>query len=522
MRTSPNLEGAIKFAAENLTGPLSWDLKKLLWNIEVGVYPSMDVAIAAYLAKWKDKNEEFVEAFQMLKAATGELRERRLALLDEAVNVILEGTKDKMRHYAQQLRLPVMLVYAMGIMLPVIGLVMFPIVTIFMAELVKPLFIFLGYDVFLPLFLLWYMSNILRTKPATFSQPEISEVKGVPPLGKFRLFGKNLPILPFAVLSGLPFIIFGLIGISSVSPESVESISLHVSYSVILLFGVAISIVVYSYLDSFQKLPVRKDVERIEEEFGEALFQFGNQIASGRPVEIAVDYAIENMKNLKITDLFKELSINMKKLGLTFEQALFDKEVGVIWKYPSRLIKSVFRVIIDSAEKSVKVTALTILTLSRYLKGVKLVKEEITSMLAETLTSMRFLAMFLAPMISGVIVTMAIVIMEILFTLSTQMSELMAQAPTGIPTMLLWSWSGGGEGMPITPGAFQITVGLYTIETAILLSYFINRLEYGEDSIGFRNVLAKTLFMAILTYVFSWWISFAIFGPVIEEILFPF
>ncbi len=523
MRTSPNLEGALKFAAENLSGPLSWDLKKLLWDIEVGVYPSMDLAIACYLAKWKDKNEEFVEALQLLRAATGEPGERRLSLLDEAVNVMLNGTREKMRYYARNLRMPVMLVYSMGIMLPVIGLVMFPVVAIFMTEIVKPIFIFLGYDVLLPIFLFWFISNLLSTKPTTFSQPEVEEAKGVPKLGKFRFFGKEVNILPFAIAASLPFILYGIHGISLTSTLSLEDISRQTFYSIFVIFGIALGIITYSYLDSFQKMPLRKRIERIENEFGEALFQFGNQLASGRPVETAIDKATKDMKNLKIAGLFREVIANMKKLGMTFEQALFDREAGVLWKYPSKLIKSIFQVIIESAEKSVKLTALTCLTLSRYLKGVKMVKEEIISMLSETITSMRFLATFLAPLISGIIVTMAIVIMEILFVMMSKMRELMSSGmPVTLPVFLTWAWSGGGEGMPITPAGFQIVVGLYTIETALIISYFVNRLEYGEDAIGFRNILYKTLFIAIITYTLSWWISFRIFGPVLAQILTPF
>ena len=519
MRTSPNLEGALRFTADNLKGPLSWDLKKLLWDMEAGVYPSLDVALATYLAKWRDKNEEFVEAMQMLRAATGEVRERRLALLDEAVNVMLNGTRDKMKHYAQALQLPVMLVYAMGIMLPVIGLVMFPIVAIFMSDLVRPAFIFVGYDVLLPTFLLWYMSNILRTRPATFSQPEVSEIKDLPPLGKFRIGRNRLPVVIPAVLVALPFLLVSFWGIGSTPPSQVSA---QVVYSVLAIFGIGMGIGVACFLDAFQKLPVRNDIEKIEEEFGEALFQLGNQVASGRPIETAVDYAIKNMRNLKIADFFREVSVNMKKLGLTFSQAIFDEEVGAIKRYPSRLIRSVCKVIIESAGKSVKLTALTMLTLARYLKGVKMVKEEIRNLLGGTLVSMKFLATFLMPLTAGVTVTMAMVIIQILFQLSMQLSELSAYAPEmGLTGLVLWGWSAGGEGIPITPAGFQLIVGIYLIETATLLAYFINRIEYGEDAIGLRAEIANILIVAIVVYLFSWFVTYLTFAPVIQEIMLP-
>ncbi len=520
MRTSPNLEGAIRFAADNLTGPLSWDLKKLIWDLEVGKYPSLEIALSTYLTKWRDKNEEFIEAMQMLKASTGEVEERRLSMMDEAVNIMLYGTRDKMRHYAQSLRTPIMLVYAMGVMLPVIGLVMFPIIAIFMSDIVRPAMIFIGYDILLPLFLLWYMSEVLKVRPATFSQPEINEVKGLPPMGKFKLGKKIYPIWPFAILSAIPFIILGAHGILT---SGISDFGRQAAYSVLMILGLAVGIFVYSYLDSFQKMPVRKDIEKIEEEFGEALFQLGNQVASGRPIETALDYAIENMRTLKISDFFRELSINMKKLGITFYQALFDEDIGVVRKYPSRLIKSVFKVILESSKKSVKLAALTMLTISRYLRGIKMIKEEIHGMLSETLSSMKFLATFLLPIISGVTVTMAIVIIQILFSLSTQLSQMTSvEGVTGIGGIMLWGWSGGGEGPPISPAGFQIIVGLYMIETSILLAYFINRIEYGEDAVGLRAEIANILMFSTIVYLASWFITYKMFAPFVSNIIMPY
>ncbi|NOZ82012.1 MAG: hypothetical protein GXO63_02570, partial [Candidatus Micrarchaeota archaeon] len=398
MRNSPQLEGAIRFAAENLTGPLSWDLKKLLWDVEVGVYDSVDQAVVAYLTRWKDRVEEFSEALHLLRNSTLESGERRNIVLDEAINVILNGTRERMKHYAMKLRLPVMLIHAIGVLLPIIGLVMLPVVVLFMSEQVKPVFIFLGYDLVLPLFLLWYMNHILKTKPPTFSQPDVSQAKDVPPMGKFRLGKVSLPVWPFALMVSLPVVLFGFTGIGR--PETFQA----VFYSVIIVSGIGLGIFIYCLLDSFQKMKVRKDVEKIEREFSEALFQLGNQIAGGIPVEVAVDRAWENLRNLKISELFLQVSVNMKKLGMTFSQALFDKNYGAVWRFPSRLIRSVMQVIVESSKKGVHVASMSMLTVSRYLKGVHNVKEEILEMLNETTTSMRFLAMFLAPLISGIVV----------------------------------------------------------------------------------------------------------------------
>lgn len=515
MRNNPSIEGGVKFAADNLSGPLSWDLKKLMWDVEVGVYENVDVALLSYLAKWKEKNQEFVEAMHTLRNSASEVDARRAVMYDEAVSVILNGTRERMKHYAQGLRMPVMLIHAMGILLPIIGLVMFPIVVLFMQEAVKPVFIFIGYDIFLPAFILWYMNYILQTKPPTFSQPDISQVKGLPPLGKFKIKKKFFPILPFSLLAALPFLIIGTSGFASPDTD-VSLIS-----SVIIIIGISAGLFVYGLLDSWQKMKIRNDIERIESEFSEALFQLGNRIAGGTPIEVAIDKASENLKNMKIAEFFWNISANMKKLGMSFEQALFDKEYGAVWSYPSRLIKSVMRAIVQSSEKGVRVASMSMLTVSRYLKGMHEVKEEINEILGETVSSMKFLALILAPIVSGVVVTMAVVIMRILSSLCGQIGELASEVETGGFSSFVFcgGWGQGTATPPISAGSFQLIVGLYMLETIILLSFFINRIEYGDDAVGLRNIIATIVIFATIMYVASWFITQAMFGVPIEELL---
>lgn len=515
MRSSPNLEGAIKFASQNLEGALAWDLRKLLWDIETGKYSSANEALVDYIIKWKDKNKEFSEALNLLKGSAVE-QSRREMVYDETIDVILNGTKERAKHYAAGLRMPMTLIYAMGILLPVMGLVLFPIVLIFIADKVKPSFVFFGYDILLPLFLYFIVNQILSSKPPTFSPPDISKAKGVPPMGKFSFGGVNVPIWPIALLVALPFISIGLPGIISES-------ELSINLSLLLIFGLSLIIVTYTFLDSYQKIKTRNDIERIENEFESAMFQLGNIIVSGIPLELAIDKVRDNLRELKISEMFEIISLNMKKFGYTFEEALFDKEVGAIWYYPSKLIQSIMQTIIQSSKKSVKSAANSMIVISRYLRGVHDVKEEIEDILGETTTSMRFLATVLSPLISGVTITMAVIILQILEKLGAAMTSLMGNADTTVAqTFFLIPWAGAGGGkLPITPSLFQLIVGIYMIETAVLISIFLSGVKYGEDAVGLRQLIWNTLLIGVLIYIITWFVTYSMFGGALEGLLSP-
>ncbi len=214
----------------------------------------------------------------------------------------------------------------------------------------------------------------------------------------------------------------------------------------------------------------------------------------------------------------------MKKFGYTFEQALFDKEVGAIWYFPSSLIQSIMQTVIQSSKKSVKTAASSMVVISRYLKGVHEVKEEIDEILGETTSSMKFLAMFLSPLVAGVTVTLAVIILQILENLGAAMQSILGAAGSGgmgaAQSLMLIPWAMGGE-LPITPYAFQLIVGIYMIETAVLLSMFLNGIKYGEDPVGVRNNIWNILLVGIVLYIISWMFTYSMFGGTIENMLVP-
>ena len=103
----------------------------------------------------------------------------------------------------------------------------------------------------------------------------------------------------------------------------------------------------------------------------------------------------------------------MKNGGLALEAALFDKKFGAIWDYPSKIIVNVMRIIFEATKKGIKNAALSAMSISRYLKEIHQIDEDLKEMLGETTSSMKFLGMFLAPLISGVTITMAAIMMMI-------------------------------------------------------------------------------------------------------------
>ena len=168
MRHTSNIELAIEFASQHLAPPLSLDLRKVLWNIETGKFDSIKESLDDYLDTWKRWNMEFIESVHLIESSLYETsEERRLNALDKALSVMLEETYEKMLHYAHNLKSPITMLHMLGVILPILGLVILPLVVAFM-ENVKWYHLAMIYNVALPLGVFYLGKIILSSRPTGY------------------------------------------------------------------------------------------------------------------------------------------------------------------------------------------------------------------------------------------------------------------------------------------------------------------------------------------------------------------
>ncbi len=529
MRISPNLEEALRFAASNISGALAWDMRRVLWDIEMRTYYSADDAIDDYIVRWKPENEEFSEALRLIKDSKRQTPERGRALLDEALSVILKGTKVRMRHYAQDMRLPVMVIHMMGIVLPILGTIMAPLAAVFMSDVVQPIHFIIGYDIALPIVIVWFINNTLRRRPVTVSQVDIKNHPDLPEPGKFILGKSQIPVLPIGIIVMAAIVIFPVFYFASnpglmfppvvdgkyVSPPDPDHV-LTTVMSMLLVIGAGAGLATHFMLANFQAVRVRSSMNSIEGEFELALFQLGNRIGSGTPTEVAIEKSIDDVKDLKIAGLFRLTLRNIRDLGMTFEDALFNPQWGSLKFYPSKLLKNIMRTVVDTSRKGTSYAAESMLKISRYLKNIRETQEFIRGMLSETVSSMRFQAYFLTPMITGLIVSMADIIIQVLTTLGQYLQKMQV----GSASSLGLDFSLISLGTPSTsPAAFQMIVGIYLLEMVVILAMFITKISEGENKSLQWYTAGKMLFISMVVYFMVAFASTSMFGDLIKSAL---
>jgi len=212
MRLMPNLEKAVAFAANHGQGKIAEDLKKLVWDVQIGRYGSIEEGLDELAYKWGDYNEDFKQALMLIRASVLEGNvQRREEILEKASADVLEGTREKMDLYARKLQQPTVYLYYFGILLPLLLAIILPIGgSMTGMALAKPEYLFVGYNILIPLVVFAFGTMIVAGKPPTYTAPKIPEdFPGLPPVGQAKILGVTMPFRWFAVLLVVSLVALG-------------------------------------------------------------------------------------------------------------------------------------------------------------------------------------------------------------------------------------------------------------------------------------------------------------------------
>ena len=251
----------------------------------------------------------------------------------------------------------------------------------------------------------------------------------------------------------------------------------------------------------------------IEEQFESALFALGNRLSGGMPLELSLSKAQEDTADLEISGLLRITVKNMSQLNMTFHQSLFDPKYGALYHYPSKLIRTIMQSISEAVDKGTKATSMTMLVISEYLRNIRTTQEKIDDILSETSSSMKFQAFVLVPIISGVVVSTAQIIMTMMVSIEAKMADLNTAALAGSnPMEMMISLDSA-----TAPWILQLVVGIYVIEILVLLSMFITKINDGDDPIKQNDLAWHVVVIGVIMYVIVLMAVSVIFGGMISS-----
>ena len=167
--------------------------------------------------------------------------------------------------------------------------------------------------------------------------------------------------------------------------------------------------------------------------------------------------------------------------------------------------------ITDTAKKGIQFASESMLTVSRYLKNVRETQEYMRTLLSETTSSMQFQAYAMAPMVTGLIVAMSQVIIQILVFLGGRLNEMGFDEAFAIDASKIL-----GTSTSVTAPMFQLIMGIYLIEVVIILAMFVTKVNRGDDKAMQWCLAGKMLIVAVIIYAMVAVGSSMMFGDMIE------
>jgi hypothetical protein len=494
MEHTPNLELSTWFAAKHLPPPLSLDFIKVLWDVETKKFSNISAALEEYIETWRGWDDSFIDAIHVMETSlAASSKQERLKILEKSEEIILEGTFDKMLSYAHNLQNPVQTLHMLGTVLPVMGLVMLPMVSAFMGDSVKWYHILLMYNILLPLSVYAISRSILSVRPAGANPSDVY-------LHLTERYARpKIPPALVGIAATAAMAIPGFYYFLTNFPTGRDAFATTpLIFSVLITTAFGFGIGVYYWYKVSTVLKIKKKIQKIEEQFAAAIFQLGNKVAQGIPVESAISSVIEAMPKAEVADFFRIIDRNIKELGMSLKEAIFDEKQGALTYFPSAIIKSVMYTMVEAAKKSPQIAASSLITISRYLTNAHRVNERLKDLLADTISSMSSQMKIFAPAISGIVVGLSALTTLILSSLGDKLRGFEAGADVpGFGTGLLQIFQIDAM---IPSYQFQILVGVYLIQLTIIMSILLSGVTNGPDKIEEQNELAKNLLYASALY----------------------
>jgi len=535
MKHTSNFEKAMAFAAQNLDDPLAADFAKIFWDVEVGKYSNIKDSVDAYLEGWRDYSLEFVEAFHLVESSLYEPSEpRRIQVLERAMSVILDGVYEKMLKYTHDAKSPLTNVYMLGIVLPTLGLAILPLASIMVADLIGTFHIFLLFNLLIPFLVLFLTTNVMMQRPGGYGDSTLLQKNP-----KYHLYVSRRPyviasliVFPILLIGFLPLLwmytplpdvlgmqsdyTFGELGIPFMENSQIFGIMPHHAnggmvgpYGVLSLIlslfvplGVAMFFVVAYRLRTKELILERDKYKDVEKEFTSSLFQLGNRIGDGLPAEVAFGKVMDSTKGTATEGFFRIVNENIHSLGMSLDRALFDPKRGAVIFYPSHLIATSMKILVESVKKGLKVAARSLMSISDYVKNITKVNMRLNDLLADIISDMKSNMVFLAPLLSGVIVGLSGMITLILANLGSLVENMGGGED---------SLAGGAVGFGEILQIFQVTdmiptywlqviIGLYLVEVVFILTGTLVTIKSGKDDLAQLAETGKNLRNTFMLY----------------------
>ncbi|QLH74013.1 MAG: hypothetical protein HPY73_00120 [Methanomassiliicoccales archaeon] len=456
MLLSPSIERAVSYASEHGDGPLSTRLRSVCWEAAVAWSSDVGTGLVQFSSSLSEEVRDLKLSLQMIMtAATERSRIGLERLLEKANHLVVQGTKERMDRYVNSLSFPTMVLFAFGVLLPVMLFSLVPMLDMKLmmgdpravSSIGSEQAAFLMLVIFPTCTFLFARSTLIKHPMRKQFGPSSIETRSI-------LF-----------MVALAFFI------------GVTTYSMKIYRPYLTVFLVAIVPSIFAYTKFIKVERASKEALRSEKELVMALFQVGNYMLSGSSMESALLTTSRSIRSESFKKMVSEIMHRLQTEGLTMEQAFRSCKV---LSNVSSLTRNAFLTVARSSSLDPRSSGMIAVNLAKYISELRESERKGRERIRSVIEMMSYTSMLFAPIVIGV-------------------------------TGSLYELVSGITGFE---GSSQLTIvgGLYVIELCAIVSYF-NAGLLGEGDLAFticdfaRRVPVAALAFIATSLIAGHWLS---------------
>ncbi|MGB9881895.1 MAG: hypothetical protein ACPLPV_03880 [Methanomassiliicoccales archaeon] len=380
-----SIERAIIFTANHLKCPLSEKLSSALWGVITRSRTNVISSLLQIASSLSNMNDGLRQALHLIISSSCEkTKEGITRVLDKANSIVINGIKEGVEKYVVSLTVPTLVLFALGVLLPVMILSFFPLLIfqshyslasssniIGITSSAEPTGAYVLLLVILPALTFLFANSILSRNPMNDQQ------KSQVGIGRVELL----------MLLSVAFAVFVLFFFDLARSQP---------YVVLLVLSIPLPIYFAFKLRSDHLL--RKRNRENEREFITALYQVGNRMITGGSLEISLKECIESRFGSPFAEFAKRVIHRSKMMRRNIEHVVVE-ETAVLSISP--LIKGAMQIVARCANRDTQGAGQLAVNLAQYLSDLKSCELKIEERLCGVVDMMRSTCIFFAPVVLG-------------------------------------------------------------------------------------------------------------------------
>jgi len=486
MTTFISMDTSIEYAfietTDHLHGTLRLQFKNIKHSITRKQKMTLGEALEEYVPIWNEVNPTFVKSFRLLQTAALIGGQDRDKILNETIETMLLNYSTLGKRYAEELSNNAQKLITIGILIPIMSLMLLPLMSVFLPEFVRPSVLAFIYVALFPTITLLMALNFgaKRLQVDTVHIEDASEFKPMPEWIAWACIG-------IAVMFAIPSLVF----ISDVTAGSGDAESFYaITMGWLISFGITAGVGIYAMIYSSRYKTLWNEVNDIEQDLPHLLQSFSTyltlNIATENVIgEIIDDYEKFGMADHPVVKAFRKIQHTMLTSKENIEE-IFERDLPKM--LPSRKVNQVLLQIISFSQISQESSAKVARMVREQTIGVYKLDDYLKTMLAETGGLINITTTLLAPLLAAAAVVMSVAIVKSIVFITEQLTAIAASFGSSTTSFSIVDTT-----KVIAPVYLEVIVGIFLVETIIVMSLFSTTINTGNDKFKFWQTLGSNM-----------------------------